>query len=89
MHMMLLPTSSPPSLLLSECTSSLLGSQTMQPASRSGMLRLGRGLRDCEVGDWKGEGVVGGERGVEELVLRRVRGIGGEVWRGEGVEGKS
>lgn len=53
------------------------------------MLRLGRGLRGCEVGDWGGEGVVGGERGVEELVLRRVRGIGGEVWRGEGVEGKS
>lgn len=73
-------------LLPSECRP-LPGSQTMQPASSSRMLRLGRGLRNCKVGDWGGEGVTGGERGKEGLVLGRVIGIRGDIWKGEGVEG--
>lgn len=52
----------------------------MQPASSSRMLRLGRGLRSCKVGDWGGEGVMGGERGKEGLVLDRVIGIRGDIW---------
>lgn len=86
MHLMLPPSLPPPSLLLlllSGCRS-LIGSQTIQPASRSGMLRVGRWLRGCEAGDCGGEGEVGGGRGVDVLVLGRVLGIGGEVWRGGG-----
>ena len=86
MHLMLPSSLAPPSLLLlllSGCRS-LIGSQTIQPASRSGMLRVGRWLRGCEAGDCGGEGKVG----VDVLVLGRVLGIRGEVWRGGGVEGR-
>jgi hypothetical protein len=51
----------------------------MQPASRSTMLRLGRELGSCKVGDCGGEGVIGGERGVERLVLGRVLGIRSKI----------
>lgn len=88
MHLMLpLSLPSPSQLLLLLLGSmSLIGSQTIQPASSSAMLMVGCWLGGCEAGDSRGDGEVGRGRGVGVPVLGRVLGIGGKVWRGGGLK---